>query len=308
MDWRIKGVIQKALSFAPFGARVHHQLQRRGGLRRFGKECDIKVEDWTFMIDHLRRAGVSIVGRSLVEIGAGWYPTLPVCCWLAGAATVTTFDLSRHLQRDLVEQLAERLRRHVPTIAQANKLSEGVVEAKRARFAKAIAQGAQLDDATDHAIRYRAPVDFTRSGLPEASVDLVFSNSVLEHVPADVLPPMFEETKRILKPGAATFHSINCGDHYAYFDPEVSQLHYLKFSEAEWRVWNNDFQYQNRLRAPEFLRIAREAGLVIEFDGSIVHPVRLAELDAVDVHPMFARYTREEQSVTSVDMVATKPR
>lgn len=259
------------------------------------------------MITHLRDAKVSIAGQSLVEIGTGWYPTFPVCSWLIGAAKITTFDLSRHLQRDLLEQLSERLRQHVPAIAQAGKLPEEVVEAKRAAFAKALARGAKLEDATDHAITYRAPTDFTLSGLPDASVDLVLSNSVLEHVPADVLPRMFDETRRILKPGAATFHSINCGDHYAYIDPKVSQLHFLKFSEEEWRLWNNDFQYQNRLRGKEFLRMAREAGLVIEFDGSIVRPIRLAQLDAIRVHPMFAHYTREEQSVTSVDMVAKKP-
>jgi hypothetical protein len=307
VDWRIKGLIQKVLSYAPYGGRIHHRLQRFNGLRRFDRECDIKVEDWGFMIDHLRTAGVSIAGASLVEIGAGWYPTLPVCCWLAGAAKVTTYDLSRHMQRDLVEQLAVRLRRHLPTIAKQVGISEQVVEAKHAAFAKAIARGADVEAATDRAIVYRAPADFTRSGLPDASVDLVFSNSVLEHVPAGVLRQMFEETKRILKPGAATFHSINCGDHYAYIDPKVSQLHYLQFSEAEWRLWNNDFQYQNRLRAPEFHRLAREAGLVIEREGSIVRPFRLAELDAIRVHPMFAHYTREEQSVTSVDMVARKP-
>ncbi len=307
MDWRIKGVIQKALGYLPFGARIHHQLQRRGGLARFATECDLKVEDWGFMMGHLRTTGIAIAGASLVEIGSGWYPALPTCLWLAGAARITTFDLSRHLQPDLVQQLAERLRVHVPTIAREAGVAEAVVEAKRAAFAAAVSRGADLGTASDGAIVYRAPADFTRSGLASGSVDLVFSNSVLEHVSAGVLSRMFHETARILKPGCATFHAVNCGDHYAYIDPKVSQLHYLRFSETEWRLWNNDFQYQNRLRGKEFLRMAREAGLVIELDGSIVHPVRLAELDAVDVHPMFAGYTREELSVTSVDFVARKP-
>jgi SAM-dependent methyltransferase len=307
VHWRIKGVIQKVLSHVPYGARIHHQLQRRGGLRRFEKECDIKVEDWSFMLQHLASTGDSISGGALVEIGSGWYPTLPVCCWLGGARSVTTYDLSRHLQPDLLVWLAQHLRSHVPFIAEKSGVDEAVVRANHERFAKAIARGADLGTATEGAVVYRAPADFTRSGLSDASIDLVFSNSVLEHVPAAVLPEMFAEAKRILKPGAVMFHAVNCGDHYAYIDPQVSQLHYLQFSEAEWRIWNNDFQFQNRLRGKEFHRFAREAGFAIERDGSIVHPVRLAELDAITVHPMFAGYTREELSVTSVDMVARKP-
>lgn len=307
MDWRIKGAIQKTLSHVPFGARIHHRLQRRSGLARFARECDLKVDDWRLMMGHLRTTNIAVAGATLVEIGAGWYPTLPVCLWLAGAARISTFDLVRNLRLDLVRQLADHLRGHVPMIAREAGLGESLVEAKRATFAAALARGADVASATDGAIDYRAPADFTRSEIADASVDLVFSNSVLEHVEVTVLPAMFRETTRILKPGAAAFHSVNCGDHYAYFDRSISQLHYLQFSEAQWKLWNNPFQYQNRLRAKEFLQFAREAGLVIELDASKVYPIRLTQLDEVDVDAMFAGYTREELAITNVDFVARKP-
>lgn len=45
--------------------------------------------------------------------------------------------------------------------------------------------------------------------LPENYFDLVFSVSVIEHIPHEFLPGVFEETKRILKPGGIVSHSYD---------------------------------------------------------------------------------------------------
>lgn len=307
MDWRVKGVIQKVLGYVPYGHELHHAMQRSQGLRSFAHECDIKVDDWRIMMEILRASNVTITDATLMEIGTGWYPTLPVCFYLSGASLIATYDLDRLLRLDLVKLLAARLRTHTKTIAEASGVAEEVIERKRAMFERALDRGADLMAATQGAIDYRPRFDATKSGLPDASIDLVFSNSVLEHVPAPVLAAMFHETFRILKPNAATLHSVNCGDHYAYFDKTISQLHYLQFSEAQWRLWNNGFQYQNRLRAKEFPRLAIAAGLTIESDASMAYPHRLLELDRITIDPMFAHYTREELAKTNIDFVARKP-
>lgn len=307
MDWRVKGVIQKVLGVVPFGGRLHLEMQKRTGLKGFTRECDIKVDDWRIMMEMLQRQQISVDGGTLVEIGTGWYPTLPACMYLSGAAHVVTYDLDRLLQMDLVKQLAARLKEHVAVIAKASGKTEAEVETKRAAFAAALERGEDLNAASKGTIEYRAPADATKSGLADNTVDLVFSNSVLEHVHESVLAAMFAETKRILKPGAATLHSVNCGDHYAYFDRSISQLHYLQFSPAQWKLWNNNFQYQNRLRAKEFPRIATEAGLTVELDTSKAREHRLAELERIEVDPMFAGYSKEELAKTNIDFVARKP-
>src|SRR4051812_49927179 len=93
-------------------------LQRRaGGLTDFGRECDIKLDDWRLMMGHLRTAKIPLDGATLVEIGTGWYPTFPFCLYLAGAGRVYTYDLNRLLKWDMVEMLADRLQAHVALIA-----------------------------------------------------------------------------------------------------------------------------------------------------------------------------------------------
>lgn len=308
MHWRLKGAIQKLLGLVPNGEHVHYLLQRRfGELGQLEVECASKVHDWSLMIGHLRAAKVAIAGSRFLEIGTGWYPTLPFCLYVAGAARVDTFDLNRYLKPDLARACAGLLGRMLDKLAEA---TGGPVEELRARqqsLQRALVRGASLEEATDGVVRYRAPGDASATGLPSASFDVVFSNSVLEHVPEATIAELFVEARRVLRPGGVNFHSVNCGDHYAYVDRSIGKLNYLRFSDAQWQKWNNKFLYQNRLRAMDFTRLARQAGFVIEVDTSRPNPDRLAELANLPVDPDFAaRYPREQLAITSIDFVGRK--
>jgi SAM-dependent methyltransferase len=307
MDWRLKGAIQKVLGYVPGGDRIHYVLQRRaGGLTDFGRECDIKVDDWRLMMGHLRTAKLPIAGSTFLEIGTGWYPTFPLCLYLAGAGRVHTVDLTRHLETELTKQLADRLASHAPLIARESGRSDDYVAAQQTALVTALRDGTSIEAATGGVFDYRAPADASATGLPANSVDVVFSNSVLEHVPGPVIDACFTEAMRIVRPGGIVFHSVNCGDHYAYADRSINQLHYLQYSETEWRKWNNQFLYQNRLRAIDFVEMAKRAGFSIEIDTSRASPERLKQLDAITVDPSFARYPREQLAITSIDFVGRK--
>lgn len=269
----------------------------------FDRELAAKVDDWRLMAGHLRSAGLPVAGTRFLEMGTGWYPTFPFCLFLGGARSVITVDLNRHLKSELTIRMADALGRHLPAIAEATGRSERELGQSQTGLAAALRRGASLEEATEGVVVYRAPSDASATGLPAASVDVVFSNSVLEHVPGPVIERCLTEARRILRPGGVVFHSVNCGDHYAYVDRTIHQLNYLQFSEAGWRMWNNRFLYQNRLRAIDFVTMARVAGFEIELDTSRCHPKRLQQLDTITVHPQFGRYSREQLAITSVDFI-----
>ncbi len=309
VNWRVKGLVQRALGYVPAGERIHYALQRRGGgLTNFARECDLKVEDWRLMMGHLRSTATRVAGATLLEMGTGWYPTFPLALYLAGAGTIHTFDLNRHLKPDLVHLLVDRLGTHTKVIADESGRDEAGVSARLNVVSRAVRAGASIFDATEGAIAYHAPADATATGLPTSSVDVVFSNSVLEHVPERVIEACLSEAKRILRPGAIVFHSVNCGDHYAYVDRSISQLNYLMFSDEEWAPWDNAFLYQNRLRAVDFIDLAKRAGFAIEVDTSRASAQRLDQLATLNVHSRFAKYSREQLAITSIDFVGRAPR
>ncbi len=303
MDWRVKGIIQKLLSWMPGGSHLNSRLQLRMGLlRKFEANVDTKVcGDWLVLVAHMQELSIPIQGRTFVEVGSGWYPTLPVCFYLAGADRCHTMDLYRHMDWALARRMLDRLAIHVPQIAAQLGVDAGQI---RERLA-GLQQATSLDDMLGRArIEYHAPADATRTGLPDHSVDVVYSNSVLEHVPGPVIANLMAESRRILRPGGIVLHSVNCGDHYAYFDQRVTQMNYLRYSSAGWWLWNNDLQYQNRLRADDFLELARDANLEVILNKQRPRPELLASFDSFPVAPEFRRYSREQLCTTSIDFVA----
>ena len=308
MDWRLKAGIQKVLELVPGGGRIHQLMQvKAGALSKFGDECDGRVDDWALMMGHLRKTNVPVSGAIMAEIGTGWYPALPFCFYLAGAGRIHTYDLYRHVTPRMVNALAARLPIYASRIAEASGEREEAVRARQAGLQAALGRGASILEATAGVVRYEAPADATRTGLDDGSVDVLFSNAVLQHIPGPIVEDCLREAFRILKPGGVTVHAVNCGDQYAYADRRVHQLNYLRYSETAWRKWNNRFTYQNRLRAIDFTDMAKRAGFALELDTSTVHPERLRQLDEMTIDPMFtARYTREQLALTTIDFVGRK--
>jgi SAM-dependent methyltransferase len=309
MRWRWKGTIQKALSVTPAGHWLNQQLQRSvGSLRRFDQASDDRLEDFALMATQLREAAFPIAGMRFLEIGSGWYPALPICLYLGGARRVVTLDLVRHLQPDLTLRLVRKLGGRLGWLADRVGASVAEVEARRVRLERRLDGGASIGTASEDVIDYRAPADAARTDLPQHAIDVVFSNTVLEHVRRTVLDAIFTESWRVLRPGGICFHSVNCGDHYAYTDRSIGQLNYLKYSSRQWELmWNNDIQYQNRLRAVDFLDLARRHGFTIVHDSTRVPPERLAELRRLPrIAPEFRRYSDEELCVTTVDFIGRK--
>lgn len=307
MHWRAKGALQKLLGHLPGGEHAHYVLQRRfGGLRGFTREFDIKMDDWRLMAGHLREVGLPIVGARLFEIGSGWYPTFPFACYLGGAKRIITVDLNRHIKLDLVLDCAENLARHTALIAETCGVPEADVRRRQQHLVDHLRQGADISTATEGVVVYQAPADASSTALPEHELDCVFSNSVLEHVLPTAVDGIFREAMRILAPGGVMFHSVNCGDHYAYVDRKINQLHYLKYSDRQWRRWDNAFLYQNRMRAYEFVDRALAAGFDIVLNTECAREKRMAELAAMRVHPQFAHIPPERLCVTSIDFIGRK--
>lgn len=303
MDWRVKGMIQKVLSAVPGGEWINDTLQKSvGDLSRFESHTDAKVKnDWGPLVSHMVESGLPPQNLEYVEVGSGWYPTLPFCYALAGAKLCRTYDLNRHLSAELTFRVLRSLERHLPFISSSSGTPLDRVEATYAALRACTALSQLLKAAN---IEYVAPGDAASTGLPSQSVDVVYSNSVLEHIPGEIILRILKETRRILKPTGLTVHSVACNDHYAHFDRNITFINYLQYSEKEWAVWNTKFQYQNRLRPQDFLRLVKEAGLQVVLTKQKPRPDLLEKLPGMKIAPEFAHYSDVELCSTFIDFAA----
>lgn len=306
MNWKVKGLVQNALSSVPGGVQVNSFLQRTvGNLCSVEHNVDVKViADWLVLLCHMREVAVNPQDLDYLEVGTGWYPTLPICYFLIGARSCKTYDINRHLSAKLTWKMLRRLEHHLAAIAEAGGCS---IESVAARYQE-LTQCKTLAQLLDCAhIEYLAPADASSSALPPASVDIVFSNSVLEHVPPETIRNIMCESRRVLRPSGLIIHSANCGDHYAYSDRNITAVNYFMYSDHEWKVWNNSLQYQNRLRPDDFLNMAIEAGFHILLAKHQPQQELLDTLQQIRIAPEFSRYKPEQLATTSVDFVARTP-
>jgi SAM-dependent methyltransferase len=305
MHWKLKGVLQKSLTFLPKGQALNDHLQLRfGGLRDFEENIAEKVGDWTLSLRYLRDCDFDVCGKTLCEIGSGWYPTLPICFHLAGVKRVISYDVVSHTDADLTFRMIRALKLHLGSIADACGVTVDEVRHRYDRLGESNHLKTVLNVA---GVELCAPADARTTDLLSDSIDLVYSNSVMEHVPKEVIREIMGESFRILRPGGLALHNVACNDHYAHIDSSISFVNFLQYDEPQWRMWNNALQYQNRLRAPEFLDLATDAGLEVIYKKTFVRPGTVEALRRLDVAPQFRNFSDEDLAATTVDFVARKP-
>ena len=150
-------------------------------------------------------------------------------------------------------------------------------------------------------IRYVAPGDAANTGLPEHTVDLLFSFALLEHVPEDVIVGLTLESRRVLRPRGICYHLIALGDHYRTGHGYVN---FLKYPEWLWRILvKNKFSYHNRLREKQFVEMFKARGANVVDIRTQLDPADLKFLSSMTVDRQFAGMTPEELAPWRTEMV-----
>lgn len=266
-SWLVKALLQGAASYLPGGARLNVLAQERmtKSLRLTEAGFEHKLEQCRRHLQTYAEHRPGDVPPSCVlELGTGWYPIVPIGLLLAGATSVVTVDARSHLD---LKRTRAALALYASCI-QSGRLSQVLprICARRAEQVVAAARDETAPDATAILRRLGGRVvvgDVRRVDLPAASVDLFVSNNTLEHIPPRMLVGIMAKCRRLAIPQAVMSHFIDMSDHYAHFDPSITEFNALKYSDSAWRVLNNRLHYQSRLRICDYRRIIEDAGFDI---------------------------------------------
>lgn len=101
--------------------------------------------------------------------------------------------------------------------------------------------------------------------LPDASVDIIYSKSVLEQVRQPVL--LFKELRRISKPGGVHLHILDLRDHFHIKDDYTVEGDWLEFLQYDRETWDRkciqNHAWCNRLRLQSWYQIVQSSGFKI---------------------------------------------
>ncbi|HZC75993.1 MAG TPA: class I SAM-dependent methyltransferase [Gaiellaceae bacterium] len=303
MRWLAKAALQRGLGVLPQGERLNYVFQRHV-LHSFPVGDGALRQKFARAANHLAAyeehgAGAPAAEATFFEFGAGWDLAIPLAYALLGVGRQVVIDIRPSARVELVNDTIAAFERLRP------QLDESAGRSLR-ELGGPVASVAELEPR--FGIRYLAPCDARATGLPGGSVDFVSSTDTCEHIPRADLAAIFAECRRLLQPGGAFSCRIDLQDHYAYFDRSLSRYNFLRFSDRTWALVNSPLHFQNRLRAPEYLRLVREAGLDLVVDNpSGPSEQGRAELEELPLAEPFRIYPPEELGVTILSFVARAP-
>ena len=228
-----------------------------------------------------------------LEIGTGWYPTLPLAFYLCGASEIHSFDITNHLNRSRLALVlgyfcsaADRgvLQQVLPSVRpdrveRLRDLERSARQETPYQTLERVNIHAKLRDACD-------------TGLPSGSVDFIFSCAVLEYVPRSVLPKLLAEFRRVASARSAMVHWLDLVDQFSWFDHSIGPFNCLQYSDRQWWWRDSPLISKSRLRISDFREQFAKAGFVVKAEENKSGSVD--DLKRVKLAPQFRHYSVED--------------
>jgi len=302
--WLLKSASHRLLSWLPNSDRWYAWYQEHvTGSLTLGSAA------FGGSLDHCRRHLNALLAEraksdpfTVLELGTGWYPILPVAMYLCGATEVWSYDIAPLLRADRVRQTLEFFRE----FARDGRLQTHLPWLRHERLAT-------LDDALQQPspqamlakVHVHAQVgDACASGLSGSAVDFFFSHSVLQYVPLPALDALLAEFRRVGRPCAIHSHHIHPGDQFALFDRRLNALNFLRYTERQWHRLDSPFIRQTRLRISDYRAAFQRAGLQITSEDNRSAPSD--ELRRLRLASEFQSYAEDDLRVVSTWITAVQ--
>lgn len=302
MHWQTKCVIDNVKGILPFQPQLRRLKDRASPYKpNLGKDLQVIVEgirqvEWVSGI-------LPIKGASVLEVGSGWEPIIPILYSLGGAFQVLLTDLNVLLRPDTFAAALHSLRAQRQMILDALKIDPNVLD-YALREDPCISMADRLKEMH---LDYIAPCDCRNLNLSTASLDVITSRDCLEHIPPDVIQGIFNESYRLLKPGGVMCHLVDHSDHWEHNDKSISRVNFLQYSDSLFRwTYINPLNYQNRLRHPEYIEMLRKAGFRLVREEHKVDEASLRFLAQMRLVDRFCKFSNEDLATTDSLFLAVK--
>ena len=304
VDWRVKAITQKAIGVLPASHRVNYLFQR------YVTRATVNTDDWfAWNLDEAERHMANWQAASdddgpprlAIEIGTGWFPVVPLALALAGVEKVITVDQVPLLRPDNLATAVRALR----DLGDDGSLSQRFPELSGDRLAalERLASQDRIDPEDLEQVGVEPIIGDARwMELEDGAIDLAVSNNVLEHIRESGLADVLKEMHRLSSPRAVMSHLIDLADHYSTFDRSMSTRNFLRYSERQWRRWDNPIVPQTRLQLSDYRRLIADAGFRIVSED--LHRAPEDELERFLLAPEFKRYPPDELLVERAWLVS----
>lgn len=251
INWKIKALLYKVL-LALKAKKILFYIQKN-----ITKRAKIEIENindnWKYHLKYLK----SFNTETILEFGAG--KSLEQNIFLS-------YELDKKISQMTIDT-SHML--DIKYFNQANKQISQILNVEKKPFVKSLEEIKK-----NYNIDYLAPCSIEKIKGDNYIFDACISTATLEHLPKEELEKLFINLKDIVKKNGIISSLIDYSDHYSHTDNKIGPLNFLQFDESEWRKYNNDYLFQNRLRHQDYRKMFLSIGyeIVEEKKGNIANP------------------------------------
>lgn len=274
----MKSLIFKTLEKLPrsLGDTVYHTLQRLTA-KSVMKEYEFQQATIKQFVVELDKLNLNFSDKRVVEIGSGWLPVLPYdLLFRYGSKEVLTFDINEHYQSKNIKEFNKFYTTHYPDVT-------------------------ALSQTLPENVQYFPNKNILDSQIESGSMDVMTTRNVLEHIPPGDLESIHKQAFLYLKRDGFIIHQISPSDHRAYTDESLSLWDFLKYSKSEWDLIQTRFDYHNRLRLPDYVKLFNRCGFKIAFLS--YKSARKGQQLPDKIHADFSNFSPEELTAGSIIVI-----
>lgn len=303
MNWLVKVASFKLLSAIPGGSALYKWAQKNithslaPTPPRVRQKLDVAIR---YLETLEREPGWRLEGKTLLDFGSGWHPTIPLFFYACGCDRQWLLDVVPVLDGELIAATVETLLQIVNDPAWPHR--ERLVR----RPVPLVEPAAWPEYLRALGIHYVAPYA-PRFGELDGVVDVVTCTQALLHIERPILAQCFTAIARCLRPGGQFLATVHLKDLFADLGG-VSQYNHLRYSPGVWRhLLSSPLMSFNRLKAPDYRELLEAAGFDLAvWEVEAGNAQDLAELERLPLDPSFRKYAREDLAAKHLYFAARK--
>lgn len=275
MGWRIAVAKRAVVARLPFGERLRRMKRRHFGYAPDAANLRGTIRNFDDMSACLARAGHSFAGGVVLEIGSGWFPTIPILSVMAGAEHVIMCDVAEHMDEGTIAATFEFLERARPSAPIGGRRSLAAM-----------------------------PISFLRldslEALADRSIDCVVSRAVLEHLTVAEIRSLLRRLAPKLRTDGLMVHLIDHSDHLEHDDDSITPINFLTWSARKHALINTLMKGgENRLRHREYAALFESCGYRVVAESTRVHDATRAAVNRLRLAPPYSAMPPDELATLS---------
>ena len=251
---------EKVLSILPLGTKLYYFAGSFLNKNKKGKNASFLSS----LILVKKAKDLVPPNGTVLDVGTGWFHHEAFLLWLSGNYKIILFDIRNNSKLIYIKNYIHHIIENLEYLSEQLLFDKAESERKLSEILK---MNNKEDIYTYCNFVPHITQNLDTLSIYNNSINFMVSNCVLNHIPLKMLYSELGILKKLLRPGGMMYFLIGHDDHWSFHDNTANIFNYYRYSDKFYKIlFENKFEFQNRLVKPELDELFKKNGLeVIEY-------------------------------------------